>query len=68
MLPSKSSTRLPGVKPVPSNTGVVELVWPAVALGLISEIVGAAGAEGATVSITTRIGSEAGPATPEIEV
>ena len=56
------------VKPVPSNTGVVELVWPAVALGLISEIVGAAAAEETAVSITTRIRSEAGPATPEIEV
>ena len=64
----KSSTKLPGVKPAPENTGDVELVWPDVALGLIGEMVGAAGCVGAIVSITTVSGSEAGPVTPEIEV
>ena len=65
---TNSSIRLPGVKPVPVNTGEVELVWPGVALGLIGEMVGAAGCVGAIVSITTVSGSEAGPVTPEIEV
>ena len=65
---TNSSTRLPGVRPAPEKTGEVELVWPAVELGLIGEMVGAAGVAGATVSITTVSGSEAGPVTPAIEV
>ena len=65
---TNSSTRSPGARPVPVNTGEVELVWPSVALGLIGAMVGAAGCVGAIVSITTVSEAEAGPVTPAIEV